>query len=140
MEGRGHSAEGERKADGKRTDVLCPPFCTLCITCYILLYLACIASPSNGLSKERTLDYVIAVVNDQPITLRELETELIIREQENQPTFQEIKNPSNTVKRATLETLIEQKLMLQQADDIGMMLRSWGKKSGRRNSSTEILI
>ena len=138
MERLGRSAENQRKKDGKHTDVLCSPFYTLHITCYIVICLALIASPSNGFSKERTLDYVIAVVNDQPITRHELETELIIiavinnplilREQDNQPTFQEIKNPPNTVKRAVLETLIEQKLMLQQADDIGMLLWSWGKK------------
>ena len=138
MERLGHSAESQRNEDGKHTDISCSPFYTLRITCYILLCLAFIASPSNGLSQERTLDYVIAVVNDQPITLRELETELIIiavinnplilREQENQPTFQEIKNPPNAVRRAVLETLIEQKLMLQQADDIGMLLWSWGKR------------
>ena len=138
MEGFGHSAESQRKEAGKYTDVLRSFFYILRITCHILLCLAFIASPLNGLSKERTLDYVIAVVNDQPITLRELETELIIialinnplilRELENQPTFQDIKNPPNTVKRAALETLIDQKLMLQQADDIGMLLWSWGKK------------
>lgn len=138
MEGLERSAESQRKEDGKHTGILCSPFYTLHITSYILLCLAFIVIPSNGLSRERTLDYVIAVVNDQPITLRELETELTIiavinnslnlREQENQPTFQEIKNPPNAVRRAILETLIEQKLMLQQADDIGMLLWSWGKK------------
>ena len=128
MEGLEHSAESQRKEDGKRTDVLCSPFYTLRITCYILLCLAFVASPSNGLSQERTLDYVIAVVNDQPITLSELETELILRERENELNIQEIKNPPNTVKRAALETLIEQKLMLQQADDIGILLWSWGKR------------
>ncbi|MYE91085.1 hypothetical protein F4X33_19040 [Candidatus Poribacteria bacterium] len=138
MERLEHSAESQRKEEGKHTDVLPFPLYTLRITCYILLCLIFIALPSNGFSQERTLDYVIAVVNDQPITLRELETELIIiavinnplilREQNNQPTFQEIKNPPNAVKRSVLETLIEQKLMLQQADDIGMLLWSWGKK------------
>ena len=138
MERLEHSAENQRKEDGKRTDVLCSLFYTLRITRYILLCLAFIAIPSNGLSQERTLDYVIAVVNDQPITLRELETELILiavisnplilRERENELSIQEIKNPPNTVKRAALETLIEQKLMLQQADDIGILLWSWGKK------------
>ena len=138
MERLEHSAESQRKEEGKHTDVLPFPLYTLRITCYILLCLIFIDSPSNGFSQERTLDYVIAVVNDQPITLRELETELIIiavinnplilREQNNQPTFQEIKNPPNAVKRSVLETLIEQKLMLQQADDIGMLLWSWGKK------------
>ena len=138
MERLEHSAANQNKEDSKHTDVLPFPLYTLRITCYILLCLIFIASPSNGFSQERTLDYVIAVVNDQPITLRELETELIIiavinnplilREQNNQPTFQEIKNPPNAVKRSVLETLIEQKLMLQQADDIGMLLWSWGKK------------
>ena len=138
MEELERSTESQRKEDRKHTGILCSPFYTLHITSYILLCLAFIVIPSNGLSRERTLDYVIAVVNDQPITLRELETELTIiavinnslnlREQENQPTFQEIKNPPNAVKRAVLETLIEQKLMLQQADAIGMLLWSWGKK------------
>lgn len=138
MAGLGHSTENQRKEDRQHTDVLCSPFHTLRITCYILLCITFIASPSNGLSKESTLDYVIAVVNDQPITLRELETELIIiaiisnplilRERENELNIQEIKNPPNTVKRAALETLIEQKLMLQQAEDIGILLWSWGKK------------
>ena len=137
MERLGHSAESQRKGGGK--DVLCSSLCTLRITYYILLCLAFIASPSNGFSKERILDYVIAVVNDQPIMLRELETELILiaiindqpimlHEQENELNIQEIKNPPNTVRRAVLETLIEQKLMLQKADDIGIMLWSWGKK------------
>jgi hypothetical protein len=130
MEGLEHSAESQRKEAGKHTDVLCFPFYALRITCYILLCLAFIASPSNGFSQERTLDYVIAVVNDQPITLRELETELTLLAiiNENELNIQEIKNPPNSVKRAVLETLIEQKLMLQQADDIGMMLWSWGTK------------
>ena len=138
MEGLGHSAENQSKEYRKYTDILCPPFYPLRITCYILLCLVFIASPSNGLSQERILDYVIAVVNDQPITLRELETELILiavisnplilRERGNELNIQEIKNPPNTVKRAALETLIEQKLMLQQADDIGILLWSWGKK------------
>ena len=137
MERLGHSAESQRK--GGRKDVLCSSFHTLRIICYILLCLAFMASPSNGLSKERTIDYVIAVVNDQPIMLRELETELILiavisnqliilRERENELNIQGIKNPPDTVRRAVLETLIEQKLMLQQADDIGMMLWSWGKR------------
>ena len=137
MERLGHSAESQRKEGGK--DVLCSSLYTLRITYYILLCLAFIASPSNGFSKERILDYVIAVVNDQPIMLRELETELILiaiinnplimlHEQENELNIQEIKNPPNTVRRAVLETLIEQKLMLQKADDIGIMLWSWGKK------------
>ena len=137
MEGLEHSAKSQRKGD--RKDVLCDSLYTLRIACYILLCLAFIASPSNGFSQERILDYVIAVVNDQPITLRELETELILiaiisnpliilPERENELNIQEIKNPPNTVRRAVLETLIEQKLMLQKADDIGIMLWSWGKK------------
>lgn len=137
MEGLEHSAESQRKGD--RKDVLCSSLYTLRIACYILLCLVFIASPSNGFGQERILDYVIAVVNDQPIMLRELETELILLaiindpliilpERENELNIQEIKNPPNTVRRAVLETLIEQKLMLQKADDIGIMLWSWGKK------------
>ena len=137
MERLEHSAESQRKGD--RKDVLCASLYTLRVACYILLCLVFIASPSNGFSQERVLDYVIAVVNDQPIMLRELETELILiaiinnpliilPERENELNIQEIKNPPNTVRRAVLETLIEQKLMLQKADDIGIMLWSWGKK------------
>lgn len=123
----------------KHTDALRPPFYSLHIAFYVLLCLSFVINPSSGLSEERIIDYVIAVVNDQPITLRELETELVIiaiirdplitlRDQENERTIQEIKNPSYTVKRAVLETLIEQKLMLQKADDIGIPLRSWAKR------------
>ena len=125
--------------DRKRADTLRPPFYTLRITCYVLLSLTLIASPSNGLSQERILDYVVAVVDDQPIMFRELETELILftiisnpliilGETENEVTIQDIKNPPDRVKRAVLEALIEQKLMLRQADDIGMLLWSWEKR------------
>ena len=125
--------------DRKCTDTFRSPFYTLHVTCYILLCLVFIASPSSGLSKERILDYIVAVVNDQPITSRELETELlliaiisnplmILGKAENDLNIQEIKNPPDTVRRAVLEALIEQKLMLRQADDIGMLLWSWGKR------------
>ena len=126
----------------QRADTLRPPFYTLGITCCILLGLAFIAISSNGFTKERIIDYVIAVVNDQPITLRELENEPILflivnfvkdqpitlRELENELTNPKIKNPPNTVKRVVLETLIERKLKLQKADDIGILLGSWGKR------------
>ena len=125
--------------DRKCADTLRSPFYTLRVTCYILLCLVFIAIPSSGLSEERTLDYIVAVVNDQPITFRELETELlliaiisnplmILSAVENDLNIQEIKNPPDTVRRAVLEALIEQKLMLRQADDIGMLLWSWGKR------------
>ena len=128
-------------AGRKHIDTLCSPFYTLHTTFYILLYLACIAIASNGFTQERIIDYVIAVVNDQPITLRELETEPIflivnlvkdqpitLRDLENELTSEKIKNPPNTVKRAALEALIERKLMLQKADDIGILLGSWGQR------------
>lgn len=126
----------------KHIDSLCSPFYTLRITFYVLCCLALIAISSNGLTKENIIDYVIAVVNDQPITLSELENEPILffivnvvkdqpitlRELENELTSQKIKNPPNPVKRAALEALIERKLMLQKADDIGILLGSWGKR------------
>ena len=126
----------------KYTDTLHSPIYAFRTICYIILCLSFIASPSSGFAKERTIDYVIAVVNDQPITLRELENEPILliivnfvkdqpitlRELENELTSREFKNPPNKVKRAALETLIERKLLLQQADDIGILLGSWGKK------------
>lgn len=136
MEGLGHLVESQRKGDKKHTDALRSPY-ALRIAFYLSL-IANLISVSSGFSKERIIDYVVAVVNDQPITLHELETELILiavrdplillGEQENALDIQEIKNPPNTVKRAVLETLIEQKLMLQKADAIGILLRSWGKK------------
>ena len=141
MEGLGHSVESEKKGDKKHTDVLRSLY-TLHIAFHVSLYFSVIASLigiSNGFTKERIVDYVVAVVNDQPITLHELETELILiavisnqliilSEQGNTPNIQKIKNPPNTVKRTVLEALIEQKLMLQQADDIGILLWSWGKR------------
>ena len=122
--------------DRKCADTLRSPLYTLRVTCYILL---CLVFPSSGLSEERILDYIVAVVNDQPITSRELETELlliaiisnplmILGKSENDLSIQEIKNPPDTVRRAVLEALIEQKMMLRQADDIGMLLWSWGKR------------
>ena len=139
MAGCERSVEDRRKERRKHTDALCSLFYALYITFYVSLYLSFIATPSSGLTEERIIDYVIAVVNDQPITLRELENELILiaivndplitlRERENELTIREIKNLPNTVKRAVLEMLIEQKLMLQKADDIGILLWSWGKK------------
>lgn len=141
MEGLGHSVESEKKGDKKHTDGLRSPY-TLHIAFHVSLYFSVIASLigiSNGFTKERIVDYVVAVVNDQPITLHELDTELILMavisnqliilgEQGNAPNIQKIKNPPNTVKRTVLEALIEQKLMLQKADDIGILLWSWGKK------------
>lgn len=141
MEGLGHSVKSQKKGGKKHTDVLRPPF-TLRIAFYVSLYFSFIASLigiSSGFAKERIVDYVVAVVNDQPITLHELETELILiavisnsliilSEQENTPNIQKIKNPPNAVKRTVLEALIEQKLMLQKADDIGILLWSWGQK------------
>lgn len=125
--------------DRKCADTLRSPLYTLHVTCYILLCLVFVAIPSSGLSEERILDYIVAVVNDQPITSRELETELlliaiisnplmILGKSENDLSIQEIKNPPDTVRRAVLEALIEQKMMLRQADDIGMLLWSWGKR------------
>ena len=125
--------------DKKGADTLRSPFYTWRVTCYILLCLVFVALPSSGLSEERILGYIVAVVNDQPITSRELETELlliaiisnplmILGKSENDLSIQEIKNPPDTVRRAVLEALIEQKMMLRKADDIGMLLWSWGKR------------
>ena len=129
-------------AGRKYTDTLCSPFYILRITFSVLLYLTLSAISDNGTPKERIIDYVIAVVNDQPITLRELDNEpslflivnivkdqpITLRELENELTTPNIKNPPNTVKRVALETLIERKLKLQKADDIGVLLGSWAKR------------
>ena len=118
-EGLGLLVEDRRR---KKTYVLRFTFYALRITVHVSLYLFFIArliGTASGLTEERTIDYVIAVVNDQPITLRELETELIVRE---------VEQPPNPVKRAVLEELIERKLMLQKADDMGIPLGRWGEK------------
>ena len=126
----------------KHNDTLCCPFYALRIAFLVSFCLSFIAIPSSGLTKEKIIDYVIAVVNDQPITRRELENEPIlfvivnfvrdqpitIRELERELTSPEIRHPPQTVRRAALEGLIERKLMLQKADDIGILLGSWGKK------------
>ena len=126
----------------KHTDTLRCPFYALRIALHILLHLSLIAIPSSGLTTEKIIDYVIAVVNDQPITRRELENEpllfiivnfvrdqpITLRELEHELTSQEIKHPPQTVQRVALEGLIERELMLQKADDIGILLGSWGKK------------
>jgi parvulin-like peptidyl-prolyl isomerase len=126
----------------KHTDTLRCPFYALRIAFLVSFCLSFIAIPSSGLTKERIIDLVIAVVNDQPITRRELENEPIlfvivnfvrdqpitIRELERELTSQEIRHPPQTVRRAALEGLIERELMLQKADDIGILLGSWGKK------------
>ncbi len=65
-------------------------------------------------------DYVVAVVNDWAITLSALENELIIRE---------IRDPSDKVNRSRLlRNLIEQKLLLQEADRWGIPLARWKEK------------
>lgn len=126
----------------KHTDTLRCPFYALRIAFLVSFCLSFIAIPSSGLTKEKIIDLVIAVVNDQPITRRELENEpllfvivnfvkdqpITIRELERELTSQEIRHPPKTVRRAALEGLIERKLMLQKADDIGILLGSWGKK------------
>ena len=140
MERLGHAVESQKEGSKKYIDALRSPY-TLRIAFHVSLYFSFVASLigiSSGFTKERIIDYVVAVVNDQPITLHELETELILAvisnpliilgEQGNALNIQEIKNPPNTVKRTVLETIIEQKLMLQKADDIGILLWSWGKK------------
>ena len=68
---------------------------------------------------ENAIDSVVAVVNNQAITMSALENELIIRE---------IKNPSVKVKQGVLRDLIEQKLLLQEAERVGILLVIWQEK------------
>ena len=73
-------------------------------------------SPQN----QKPVDYIVAVVNDSAITLSALENELIIRE---------IREPSDKMNRAyLLKNLIEQKLLLQEAERWGVPLARWQEK------------
>ena len=73
---------------------------------YLYLLLAAISLPTHG---EEIIDSVVAVVNQQAITLSSLKNELVIRE---------IKNPSDKVKASVLLSLIERRLMLQEAEKV----------------------
>ncbi|MCZ6676859.1 MAG: peptidyl-prolyl cis-trans isomerase [Candidatus Poribacteria bacterium] len=78
-----------------------------------LFLIASLISASGSFARESIIDYVIAVVNDQAITLRRLSTEFIIRE---------VENPSTEIKQKVLEELIKRKLMLQEAERMGIPL------------------
>ena len=75
-----------------------------------------ITSPQN----QAPIDYVVAVVNDWAITLSALENDLIIRE---------MRDSSDNINRARLlKNLIEQKLLLQEAERWGIPLARWKEK------------
>ena len=65
------------------------------------------------------MDYVLADVNGHAITLSMLENELAIRQ---------IENPSETIKKQILDSLIEQEIMFQAADRSGILLVRWDRK------------
>ncbi|MDP7279572.1 MAG: hypothetical protein QGG39_06780, partial [Candidatus Poribacteria bacterium] len=65
------------------------------------------------------IDYVLADVNGHAITLSMLENELAIRQ---------IENPSETIKKQILDSLIEQEIMFQAADRSGILLVRWDRK------------
>ena len=97
------------------------------LTFYVCMMLAVTCLSAQNVKK---IDFVIAVVNRQAITLSELESELIIPFFVNPVLFRspipsEIRNPSIEVKRAVLWVLIERKLMLQEADRGGIPLARW---------------
>lgn len=73
---------------------------------YLFLSWVVINLPVQG---EEIIDFVVAVVNGQAITLSELKNELIISE---------IENPSDKVKASVLLSLIERRLMLQEAEKV----------------------
>lgn len=69
---------------------------------------------------QKPIDYVVAVVNDRAITLSALENELIIGQ---------IRESSDKVNRARLlKNLIEQNLLLQEAERWGIPLARWKDK------------
>ncbi len=99
-----------------------------------LTFYGCIMLAVTCLSAQnvKPIDFVIAVVNRQAITLSELESELIIPffvdpVLSRSPIPSEIRNLSTEVKRAALWVLIERKLMLQEADRMrgGIPLARW---------------
>ena len=65
------------------------------------------------------IDYVLADVNGHAITLSMLENELAIRQ---------IENPSETIKKQILDSLIEEEIMFQAADRSGILLVRWDRK------------
>ena len=100
----------------------------LFIAAYLIFATSSTADVTSPQS-QNSIDYMIAVVNDQAITLSALENELIIRvfilarissgvigTLENESIVREIKNPSNQMKAAFLKGLIERKLLLQEAE------------------------
>ena len=76
------------------------------VSIFLLLTTSLMAAAGNS-APGRTIDYVIAVVNDQAITRSALENEFILRG---------IENPSQQVDRKVLDELIDRKLMLQAAE------------------------
>ena len=74
---------------------------------------------SSSIAQEKTVDRVIAVVNNQAITLSALENQLII---------EGAGNPSPQKRREALEKLIERKLFLQEAERWGIPLERWKDK------------
>ena len=85
-------------------------------------------------TREGTIDYVVAVVNNQPITLSALENALIIDQAttlsalRNQSISKDMKEKSNQVRRKVLEKLIERQLLLQEAERSGILLMRWQEK------------
>ncbi|MBI1928679.1 SurA N-terminal domain-containing protein [Candidatus Poribacteria bacterium] len=85
-------------------------------------------------TSEGTIDYVVAVVNNQPITLSALENALIIDQAttlsalRNQSISEDMKEKSNQVRQKVLEKLIERQLLLQEAERSGILLMRWQEK------------
>ena len=85
-----------------------------------LVFANSISTDAELLQSQNPIDYVVAVVNDSAITLSALENELNIRQ---------IRDPSDKVNRARLlKNLIEQTLLLQEAERWGIPLARWREK------------
>ena len=96
-------------------------FALACLTAAVSLVTANSISADAALPRNQSpIDYVVAVVNDSAITLSALENEINIRQ---------IRDPSDKVNRARLlKNLIEQKLLLQEAERWGIPLARWREK------------
>ncbi len=105
----------------------------------VLLVLSVVLAASGSAdvvpqTSEGTIDYVVAVVNNQPITLSALENALIIDQAttlnalRNQSISEDMKEKSNQVRRKVLEKLIERQLLLQEAERSGLLLIRWQER------------
>ena len=103
-------------------------------TFYTLLAIFLTTGIRAAVRNGEKIDYVVAVVNGQAITWTELQSALVIPAfvdpviSLSSPILDELRNPSDEVKRTVLDILIDRKLMLQEAERWGIPLARWHDK------------